>query len=120
MKNQKATEYFNKQSSERQKILKKLRQIIFKTLPHTKEDFAWGVPIYEGGKFYLASLPKQVNMGFSVIGLSKKEAEAFEGTGKTARHIKVPTLDSIDEKKLVKLIKLVEKKTTCPKHKKNN
>ncbi|NMB84336.1 DUF1801 domain-containing protein [Candidatus Roizmanbacteria bacterium] len=115
MVNQKVLDYLNKQSSEHRAILKKLREIIFKTLPDAKEDFAWGVPIYAGGKFYLASLKKQVNMGFSIIGLNKDEISSFEGSGKTARHIKVPTLDSIDEKQIIKLLKLVNKKSSCPK-----
>jgi hypothetical protein len=37
----------------------------------------------------------------------------FEGTGKTMRHIKIPTLDDLDKKMLVKMIKLVDKKTVC-------
>jgi hypothetical protein len=37
----------------------------------------------------------------------------FEGSGKTMRHIKIRTLDDIDEKRLVKLIKLVCEKSVC-------
>ena len=114
MTHPKATAYFAKQTPEKQKILAKLRKIIFKTLPNTKEDYLWGVPVYEGGKFYLAALKKQVNLGFSIVGLSDEEVKFFEGGGKTARHIKVPTLDSIDEAHLTKLIKLVAKKASCP------
>jgi hypothetical protein len=115
IKNQQVANYFKKQAPEHQKILKKLRQIILKTLPHAEENFAWGVPIYEGGKFYLASLKKQVNMGFSIISLSDTEIKLFEGSGKTMRHIKVPTLDSIDKQQIIKLIKLVDGKASCPK-----
>ncbi len=115
MKDKRASLYFEKQTPAHQKILKELRQIIFKAIPDTKEDFAWGVPVYEGGKFYLAALKKQVNMGFSIVGLSDEEVKLFEGSGRTARHIKIPTLDSINEKHIIKLIKLVNKKTTSPK-----
>jgi len=37
----------------------------------------------------------------------------FEGKGKTMRHIKIPTLESIDENRLVKLIEMVDKKAIC-------
>jgi hypothetical protein len=37
----------------------------------------------------------------------------FEGSGKTMRHIKIPTLEGIDEIKLVKMIELVDKKASC-------
>jgi len=40
----------------------------------------------------------------------------FEGSGKTMRHIKIHSIDDIDEKKLVELIKMVDKKTTCIQH----
>ncbi|MFZ5376893.1 MAG: DUF1801 domain-containing protein [Patescibacteria group bacterium] len=106
--------YFQKQTPERQAILHKLRELIFKNLPQVEENWAWGVPVYDGGKFYLASLKNQVNMGFSIVGLSNSEASQFEGGGKTARHIKIHSLESIDEKLLSSLIKLVHQKASCP------
>jgi len=57
-----------------------------------------------------------VHVGFAINGLSKEEIRLFEGSGKTMRHIKIHSLDDIDEKKLVELIQLVDKKTTCIQH----
>jgi len=37
----------------------------------------------------------------------------FDGSGKTMRHIKIPSLENIDEKSLVKLIRMVDKKAIC-------
>lgn len=105
--------YIRKQKMPQKEICKKLRQIILKTLPGTKEEMKWGVPVYAGGKFYIGVLRKQVNMGFAITGLSKEEVKLFEGSGKTMKHIKVPTVESIDEKKLAKLLKLVDKKASC-------
>jgi hypothetical protein len=45
--------------------------------------------------------------------LNEEEISLLEGGGKTMRHIKIPTLENIDEKKLVKLIKMVDKKAIC-------
>lgn len=73
----------------------------------------WGVPVYEGGKFYLAGLKKQVNIGFAINGLNQQELALFEGSGKTMRHIKIHTVKAINRKELVKLIKLVQQKSEC-------
>ncbi len=73
----------------------------------------WGAVTYDGGKFYLAAMKNRVHVGFSISGLNQEERDLFEGTGKTMRHIKINSVDDIDEKHLVKLIKLVEKKSMC-------
>ena len=54
-----------------------------------------------------------MHVGFAINGLSKEEIGLFEGSGKTMRHIKIHSLDDIDTEKLVKLIKLVDKKAIC-------
>lgn len=76
---------------------------------------AWGVPTYSEGKFYLAAMKNRVHVGFAITGLSarKEEKSWFEGSGKTMRHIKIPTLEDIDETVLITLIILVDKKSTC-------
>ncbi len=73
----------------------------------------WGVPTFAGGKFYIAAMKNRVHVGFAITGLNKDEIKMFEGTGKTMRHMKVPRLEDIDEKKLVNLIELVNKKAIC-------
>ncbi len=54
-----------------------------------------------------------MHVGFAITGLSKDEMRLFEGTGKTMRHIKIPTIEDVDEEKLVKLIEIVNKKAIC-------
>jgi len=110
---EKVEEYISKQKSPKKEILQKVRKIIFKTLPKTKEEAKWGVIAFGGGKFYLAAMKERVHLGFSIKGLSKKEIELFEGSGKTMRHIKIDSLKEIDEKNIVKLLKLVDKKAVC-------
>lgn len=114
MSNAKVNDYIKKQPLTHQKIFKHLRQLLFKVIPGIDEEFAWGVPVYDGGRFYLASLKKQVNFGVSIVGLSKQEIAMFDGSGRTARHIKVHSLREIDEKQIVKVIKLVHKKSSPP------
>lgn len=105
--------YIGKQKSPKKEILKKVRKLILKTLPKASEEMKWGAPVFAGGKFYIAALKDHVNIGFAVKGLSKKEQEFFEGKGKLMRHIKVATLKDIDEKKLARLVKIVDKKAIC-------
>ena len=111
MKEKKVDEYINKFDGEKKKILKKLRNIILKTRPKLKEEVKMGVPWY-GGLFYLVGLKDHVNMGLCFGGLKKYEKE-LEGKGKYMRHIKFFSTKDIDEKKLVKLIKIVDKKAVC-------
>lgn len=75
-----------------------------------------GVPCYGVGpsdicgKYYIVALRDHVNLGFSLKGLTRKEQELFEGSGKTMRHIKIRSVKEMDEKRIVKLLRLVKKK----------
>ena len=102
----KVQEYIEKQKSPQKEICLKLREIILRTFPDTKEEMKWGVPTFSNGRFYLGAMKNQVNLGFSINGLTKEQTALFEGSGKTMRHIKVRTLGDIDEKKIVKLLKI--------------
>jgi len=106
-------EYINKQKSPQKEILQKVRKIFLKTLPHCEEKIMWGAVVFSGGKFYIAAMKNRVHVGFTITGLSKEEIGMFEGSGKTMRHIKIQTMEDIDDKRLVKLIKLVDKKAVC-------
>jgi len=107
--NKEVEKYIEKQKSPQKEICHELRTIILKTFPDIKEEMKMGVPWYEG-RYYIVALKDHVNLGFSLKGLSKKEIELFEGGGKTMKHIKLYSLNEIDEKKIVKLLRVVEKK----------
>ena len=106
-------EYIEKQKSPQKEILQEVREIFLRTLPNCKEKSAWGVVAFEEGKFYIAAMKNRVHVGFSINGLTKEEIGLFEGSGKTMRHIKICSTEDIDEENLVKLIKMVDTKTTC-------
>ena len=67
----------------------------------------WGVPVFADGKFYIGSFKNSVNLGFSINGLNDREVALFIGTGKTMRHIKIRSLQDVDEEKLI------NEKTKC-------
>ena len=99
--------YIKKQKSPQKEICSKLRKIILKTFPKMTEEFKLGVPWYEH-KYYIVALKDHVNLGFSVKGMSKGERDLLEGAGKMMRHIKVFSEKEINEKKIVKLLKMVK------------
>ena len=105
--------YIQKQKSPQKEIIEKVRKIFLKTLPEANEQLKWGAIVYGGGKFYLAGMRERVHVGFSVDGLSKEEIGQLEGGGKTMRHVKISSPNEIDEGKLVKLIRLVDRKSSC-------
>jgi hypothetical protein len=107
-------EYIEKQKSPQKEILQKVREIFQKALPGCEEKKAWGVVVYAGGKFYIAAMKNRVHIGFAISGLNKEEIDIFEGSGRTMRHIKIHSLEDIEEERLVKLINIVNKKATCP------
>jgi hypothetical protein len=109
-------EYIQKQKFPQKEICQRLRRIILKTVPEIHEKMYGGVPCYSStkedpfGKYYIAALKDHVNLGFSLKGLSKTEQKLFEGSGKTMKHIKVSSVNEIDEKKIIALLKLVQEK----------
>ena len=111
---EKVNEYIEKQDSPQKEIILKVREFFQKNLPNCNEDFAWGVIVYAGGKFYIAAMKNRVHVGFAITGLNKEEIEMFEGSGKTMRHIKIHSLKDIKEESLVKMINIVNEKASCP------
>jgi len=105
--------YIERQDSPQKEILLKIRMIFYNTLEKFEEKIGWGVIVFSNGKYYIASINDRVHIGFSIIGLDSTEINMFEGSGKTMRHIKIHSLNEIDEKKLVELIKMVENKSRC-------
>ena len=103
-------EYIDKQKSPQKEICQRLRQIIFDTFPEIKEEMKWGVPAYDDGRYYFVSLKNHVNLGFSLKGLSTEEIGLLEGSGKTMKHIKVNSLEGIDEPGIVQLLLMVKSK----------
>jgi hypothetical protein len=98
--------YLESLPSPQKEICERLRKIILDTAPGIDESFKNGVPWYEC-KYYLVAFNDHVNIGFSVEGLTKEQMGLFEGNGKYMRHIKIYSIDAIDEKKIARLLKVV-------------
>ena len=108
--NNQIDDYINKQESPQKEICQYLRRLVLKTFPDAKEEMKWGVPAFADGKFYIVALKDHVNLGFPIKGLRKEDMALFDGGGKTMKHIKIDKIENIDEKRIVELLKLVEKR----------
>jgi hypothetical protein len=106
----KIDEYINKQISPQKEICAALRALINKTFPGVKEGMMWGVPAYAEGNYYIVALKDHVNLGFTLKGMTKEDEKLFDGGGKTMKHIEVASPDTIDEKRIVSLLKLVDER----------
>jgi len=104
---EKVKTYLENLPSPQKEICIKVRKIILDTFPNLEESFKNGVPWYEC-KYYIVGLKDHVNIGFSVEGLTEEEMKLFQGKGKYMRHIKIYTVNDIDKKKIVKLLKVVK------------
>ena len=109
----KILEYIEKQKSPLKEIILRIRDIFYDTIPDCREKSKWGVITFADDKFYLGVVNDRIHVGFSVNGLSHDEIQILDGSGKTMRHIKIRSLEEIDEEKLKDLIKLVLAKAVC-------
>lgn len=69
-----------------------IRQLIVSTLPQASERIKWGVPVYEHDGLICAvrAYKNYIALQFFDVGIYLDDPEGLlEGTGKTARHVKV-------------------------------
>lgn len=106
---EKVRNYLDQLPSPQREICNMVRDIIMKTFPNIEETFKNGVPWYED-KYYIVGLKDHVNIGFSVLGLTPDEMNLFEGKGRFMRHIKIHSLNDVDEGEIASLLKVVKQK----------
>ena len=69
----KVDNYFSKLPKNKREICLALRNIILKNFPEIQEEYRWGAVVYDNGRFYLAGVRRGVNIGFTILGLSKED-----------------------------------------------
>lgn len=111
--NKDVDDYIKKQKPPLREICQKIRMLIIRSFPGIEEEAKWGALVFAGGKFYVGALKDHVNVGFSIEGLTEKEISLFEGQGRTMRHIKVYSMEDIENKELEKLLRIVYKRSKC-------
>ncbi len=103
MKNPEVSSYIENAKREHQEILVFLRSLIFDLMPEVKEEFKWSRPVYYRKELlcYLLSNKSYVTLGFykGALGLPDPKGK-LEGTGKEMRHLKIRSLEELDQAEL--------------------
>ncbi len=80
-------------------VVSSVRQIVLKAAPQAEEAIKWAQPVYSSnGPFaYIKAFKNSVNFGFwRGVDLADPQG-ILEGSGDKMRHIKLSSLDEIDE-----------------------
>jgi len=84
------------------KIVERLRDIIFAAIPEVVEEIKWGHPVYtlHGLLCYITPAQDYVSFGF-FNGVELNDPNGIlEGSGNKLRHIKIKSLEQIQEHQL--------------------
>jgi hypothetical protein len=106
----KAGLYIKRQPKDLREIIELVRNLILTNFPEIKETVMKEGLWYQG-KFYLTAFKDHVNLGVGVNGLNSEELKNFEGKGRSMRHLKLYSVNDIDEQKLLSLMRLIHNKT---------
>ena len=60
-------QYVDKQDELEKTLFKELRDLLMKTIPDCHEEFSWGVPVYDKGKFYIAAMKERTQLSFCPV-----------------------------------------------------
>jgi hypothetical protein len=96
-------EYVSLHEPWKQDILTKLREIVKKNAPNTKESIKWAQPVYENddGPFcFIRAHKNHVNIGFWRGAIIDDPHHLLEGDGVKMRHIKITQETDIEDKKI--------------------
>lgn len=110
MKNKEVDQFIADAPIEQQEILSCIRQLIFQTVSSIKEEYKWNRPVYKTNEMfaYLQTSKNYVTLGF-YKGFEKinDSKNLLEGTGKTMRHIKLRSMENVDQKMIVEWLKAI-------------
>ncbi len=104
-------DYVRAMDSEHKPIVVKLRAIINAAAPKAEESIKWGNPWWtqDGYLCCIYTAGDHINLGFSRGAELTDKRDLLEGTGKGMRHIKIRSLEEIDEKTFVAMIRQAAK-----------
>ncbi|MCE7994718.1 MAG: DUF1801 domain-containing protein [Roseivirga sp.] len=106
-KNKEVTLFIEEQNAGHKELLTTLRQLIEMNVPEVEEQFKWKRPVYAlGSDFcYLKAARNYVTLGFFNFQKIDDPLKLLEGTGKQMRHLKLKSVEDINEEVLSEMIK---------------
>ncbi len=80
-------------------IARELRARLKARAPHFTEALAWGFPCYSGNERVLSIVPRKAHVNLQLFNGNRLThvSDRVEGTGKQLRHVKLHTLEDVDE-----------------------
>lgn len=97
--NQQVTDYIEKAPDEQKQIMNSIRKLIHESVDNVTEEFKWSRPVFNAGKdfAYLKTAKKHVTLGFFNFEKINDADNLLEGTGKDMRHVKLKSIDDINQ-----------------------
>ena len=104
---QDVTKYIDQANTSQTEIMEVLRKLIHATIPDLDEAIKWGFPVFshEEDLIYFRSNKQHVTLGFLHFERLTAFADVLQGTGKSMRHLKIRSVEQIDEKLVVSILK---------------
>jgi hypothetical protein len=97
--NTEVTNYIDQAPAAQKEIMTILRKMIHAAVPGITESFKWGRPVFTAAKdlTYLKTTKAYVTLGFFNFEKLHDPGKRLEGTGKDMRHVKIKSVNDIDE-----------------------
>lgn len=99
--------YVKDENPELRKVVRGLKNLLKQTVPGTRETInAWGIPTFEQKDpfcFYMVG-KNHVTFGFHYGTSLEDPQKLLEGTGKNIRHVKLRSLEDLEQKDLKQLV----------------
>lgn len=100
-------EWFAALPASQRPILDRLRSLILATVPNAKEEIKWSRPCYSTNErlfCYLHTSKGHATLGFQNGASMSDPKNLLEGDGKDMRHIKLRSLNDLDEPTLCSML----------------
>lgn len=102
-----SSSYVKDENPKLRKVVRGLKNLVKETVPGAKETVnAWGIPTFEADDpfcFYMVG-KNHVTFGFHYGTSLEDPLSLLEGTGKNIRHVKLHSLEDLEQKGLKQLV----------------
>jgi hypothetical protein len=98
--NPEVTDFINSAPNGQKEIMQKLRWLIHDSVEGVREEFKWSRPVFKAQNdiAYFKNAKAYVTLGFFNYLKLNDPDNRLEGTGKDMRHVKIKSMEDIDEK----------------------